>query len=149
MPIWFITLACLWLTGGFIAAGAVALDLRRNPPKMPIMAPVWVITPLYFGPPGYFLYRALTRMEKKPFWAQVFTGTLHCGAGCTLGDICAEFAIFFAGISLAGSVFGTELISDFGLAFLLGIVFQYFSIAPMRGLALGPGILAAIKADAL
>jgi hypothetical protein len=40
-------------------------------------------------------------------------------------------------------------IVDYLFAFAFGIVFQYFTIAPMRGLSLGEGIVAAIKADTL
>jgi hypothetical protein len=36
---------------------------------------------------------------------------------------------------------------DFFLAYALGILFQYYSIAPMRGLSGWPGIKAALKAD--
>ena len=39
-------------------------------------------------------------------------------------------------------------ILDFILAFLLGIVFQYFTIKPMRNLGFKGGLLAAVKADA-
>ncbi|HEY2035021.1 MAG TPA: DUF4396 domain-containing protein [Rhizomicrobium sp.] len=38
---------------------------------------------------------------------------------------------------------------DFILAFFFGIAFQYFTIAPMRGLGLRDGLIAALKADAL
>lgn len=38
-------------------------------------------------------------------------------------------------------------IPDFIFAFLLGIVFQYFTIKPMRGLSVGQGVIAAVKAD--
>jgi len=34
-------------------------------------------------------------------------------------------------------------------AYAFGIVFQYFTIAPMRGLSFGAGVIAAIKADTL
>lgn len=40
-------------------------------------------------------------------------------------------------------------IVDYLFAYAFGIVFQYFSIAPMRGLSVGQGVLAAIKADTL
>ena len=40
-------------------------------------------------------------------------------------------------------------IVDYFFAYAFGIVFQYFTIAPMRGLSLSEGILAAIKADTL
>jgi hypothetical protein len=52
-------------------------------------------------------------------------------------------------INLVGhAIFGTWAL-DFALAFLIGIIFQYFTIAPMRNLSLGQGILAAVKADTL
>lgn len=38
---------------------------------------------------------------------------------------------------------------DYGLAFIFGIAFQCFTIAPMRGLGVGEGIKAALKADTL
>lgn len=38
-------------------------------------------------------------------------------------------------------------IPDFVAAFLLGIVFQYFTIKPMRDLSAWQGIVAAVKAD--
>jgi hypothetical protein len=38
-------------------------------------------------------------------------------------------------------------IPDFIVAFLLGIEFQYFTIKPMRGLSVGQGVIAAVKAD--
>lgn len=128
--------------GGIVAALAVAMDLRKNPPHMWIMIPVWIITPLYFGPPGWWIYRHLR--QAQPFPAKVFIGTLHCGAGCTLGDILAEWLLVAGGVS----EFGWRLSADFVAAFLFGIAFQFFAIAPMRGLSLWPGIKAAIIADA-
>ena len=38
---------------------------------------------------------------------------------------------------------------DYVFAYAFGIVFQYFTIAPMRNLSLGRGIIAAGKADTL
>jgi hypothetical protein len=38
----------------------------------------------------------------KPGWATTAVGVSHCGAGCTLGDIIAEFAIFGLGATIAG-----------------------------------------------
>ncbi len=85
----------------------------------------------------------------KPFWQIVTVGVTHCGAGCTLGDIIAEWTIFWAGWTIAGIALWPEYILDFTLAYLLGIVFQYFAIAPMRNLGFKEGIWAAIKADTL
>ncbi|HEX3831569.1 MAG TPA: DUF4396 domain-containing protein [Solirubrobacteraceae bacterium] len=76
-------------------------------------------------------------------------GVSHCGAGCTLGDIVGAWLVFVVGWELLGLALPAEYIADFSLAFALGIVFQYFSIASMRGLGLRDGIIAAVKADAL
>jgi hypothetical protein len=43
---------------------------------------------------------------------------------------------------------GKDLLA-FGLAYLFGIIFQYFSVAPMRGLGIGEGVVEAIKVDTL
>ena len=43
--------------------------------------------------------------------------------------------------------FGSKLVLDFAFAYILGVAFQYFTIAPMRGLSLGRGIVAALRAD--
>ncbi len=45
-------------------------------------------------------------------------------------------------------IFATWIV-DYLFAFAFGIVFQYFTIAPMRNLSVGQGVVAAIKADAL
>ena len=87
----------------------------------------------------------------------VANGSLHCGSGCALGDICAEWLIF-AFPAVAGafgwkSIFPDRIfavwIVDYLFAYAFGIVFQYFTIAPMRGLSFREGIVAAIKADTL
>jgi len=78
-------------------------------------------------------------------------------SGCIVGDICAEWLVFaFPVIAVAfgwRSIFAEKMfavwIVDFLFAYAFGIVFQYFTIAPMRGLSLGPGLVAAIKADTL
>ena len=85
----------------------------------------------------------------KPFWQQVAVGVTHCGAGCTLGDIIGEWLVFAFGWSLFGEKLYAEMLVDFPLAFGLGIVFQYFTIAPMRSLGLREGLIAAIKADTI
>ncbi len=159
---WLHVVAWFSLAAGFVSAATILVDLRRNPQNMAIMNWVWPITALYAGPFALWTYwrfgrgssrAAIARnggtVAKKPFWAAVLIGVTHCGAGCTLGDIIAEFAIFFAGASIAGSVLLAEFAGDYALAYAIGIVFQYFAIAPMRGLSFGPGVWAAIKADTL
>jgi ABC-type antimicrobial peptide transport system permease subunit len=85
----------------------------------------------------------------KPRWAGTALGVSHCGAGCTLGDIAAEFAVFGIGLTIAGQSLYAEMIGDYLIALALGIVFQYFAIAPGRGLGVGKGLALAAKADVL
>ncbi len=55
----------------------------------------------------------------------------HCGAGCTVGDIIAEFGVFAFGLSILGASLYAAYILDYVVAWTLGIVFQYFVIKPM------------------
>lgn len=163
---WLTWLSIVSLVVAAVTAVVIALDLRRHPQSMAVMNPVWPITALYFGPLALWAYWTMGRQaspamsghdhahhhehkEAKPFWMQTFVGSTHCGAGCTLGDIFAEFLVFFAGITIAGSTFGAQLVLDYAFAFLLGVGFQYASIVPMRGLKPVAGVIAAFKADAL
>jgi hypothetical protein len=85
----------------------------------------------------------------------VLKGASHCGAGCTLGDIFAEWACFvfpivpvwFGWHTLFDEKIFAIWIPDFIAAFLLGIAFQYFTIKPMRDLSIGEGVAQALKAD--
>ena len=91
----------------------------------------------------------------SPFMVAKAAG--HCGSGCCLGDICAEWLAFaFPGIAVAlgwHTLFEHKMyaiwVLDFIFAFAFGIAFQYFSIVPMRKLAPAEGLRAALKADAL
>lgn len=87
--------------------------------------------------------------DSGPTREQVAVADTHCGAGCTLGDIVGEWWIFGAGLMLVGGELGTRLLLDFLLAWAFGVVFQYFTIAPMRGLSFGKGVLQAMRADTL
>ncbi len=151
---------------GGLCAVVIAIDLcAGHPQQMWIMNLVWPITALYAGPLalwGYFTAgRLSTRRavqaakernedppgKKKPFWQMVGLGATHCGAGCTLADLSAEWLLFVFPLTLFGhKIFGSWLV-DYFVALAFGIVFQYFTIAPMRGLSLGKGLLAAAKAD--
>ncbi|WP_219013986.1 MULTISPECIES: DUF4396 domain-containing protein [unclassified Streptomyces] len=100
---------------------------------------------------GSCLCRRPTTSATRPASPAAITavGVSHCGAGCTLGDIIAEFAVFALGVTIGGIALPAECIGDYVLALLLGIGFQYFAIAPMRGLGLRKGLMTAAKADVL
>lgn len=95
--------------------------------------------------------------QSKPFAAMVGEAASHCGSGCTLGDICAEwlaFAIPVIAVWLGWhSIFSDKIfaiwILDYIFAFFFGIIFQYYTIAAMRNLGVAEGIWAAVKADTL
>jgi hypothetical protein len=75
--------------------------------------------------------------------------TTHCGAGCTLGDVIAEFAVYLVPIVLVAAPLLNDYAGDFILAYVFGMFFQYFAIAPMRGLSFWAGLWAAVQADTL
>jgi len=164
-PTWLHVVAWLSLVGACLCGLLVLADMflagRRQ--QMAVMQWVWPITALYAGPlavVGYLRFgrpasprwreqQGLEETPGKPAWASYAVGVSHCGAGCTLGDIVAESVIFLLGIEIAGQALWAEFIGDYVLAVLLGLVFQYYAIAPMRGLGLRDGLVAAAKADVL
>lgn len=139
------SIACS-LVSAMIIAGDIALGHRQ---KMAIMNLVWPVTALYMGPFAVLAYWRFGRSNgaRKAFWEKVFVGDSHCGAGCSIGDFAGGWLVFLTGITVAGSELWADYAVDFLLAYLLGIMFQYFAIAPMRNLSGWAAIQAAIKAD--
>ena len=157
--IWLSIAACLFVVADIFLLG------RRQP--MGVMDAVWPLTLLYWGPlglPFYFSFgRAADSQAQRlaqaqmhrhahgdaepPMWQAVFKGSAHCGAGCALGDFAAEWIAPGLGLVLLGSAMAARLTLSFVLAYAAGIAFQYFAIAPMRGLSFREGVVAAVKAD--
>lgn len=174
-PGWFHALTVAALLVGAGCAAVVGVDVLRHRQKMVVMNVVWPVTALFgtvFTVWAYFRYgrastaQALQRAkaagekmpsESQPFAAVVGKGALHCGAGCMIGDLVAEWlaflvptvAVWFGWHSIFDEKTFAVWVLDFVFAFGLGIVFQYFAIVPMRGLSPGKGIVAALKADTL
>jgi hypothetical protein len=161
-PPWLTALSWAALAVAFASAAWIAYDIYGRGYRqqhMKIMEAVWPVTALYFGPAAAVAYRAWGRPSTyrwqarhgdppdRPGYAGVAVDVCHCGAGCTLGDIIAEFAIFGLGATVAGLALGAEYIGDYLAALILGIFFQYFAIAPMRGLSPRKGLIEAAKAD--
>jgi hypothetical protein len=164
-PTWLSVVA--WMS--LIAAGLSALDIlidiygRRYRQHMGIMEAVWPVTALYFGPLTSWAYRRWGRPRSNRWLEEnrrdappstsrrvsVALGVSHCGAGCTLGDIAAATGVFLAGATLAGHMVFAEMAASYVAAVVLGVLFQYFAIAPMRGLGLWSGLREATKADVL
>jgi hypothetical protein len=180
-PSWLHDLAAWSLTLAFICAAVIVVDELGRPQKMWIMNLVWPLTALFGSVlwlTAYFVWgrdkpraeQALMKQEaqkkagdgkdgemdaKPPFPVMVGKGASHCGAGCTLGDIIAEwFAFGVPAIAVAlgwKTLFSEKLfavwILDYMVAFGIGVMFQYFTIKPMRDLSVKEGIVAALKAD--
>lgn len=122
-----------------ICALIVLVDIfSGHKQKMWIMDIVWPVTALYAGPLALIAYYTIGRksvaekgtkmsghkhkyhamdMRRKSFWQSVVVGTLHCGSGCTLGDIIAEFGLVLFPFAVLGSrLFGSWVV-DYILAF--------------------------------
>lgn len=167
MPAWLLQLSIASLSLGGLCFLFIAADLVKHPQKMWIMNLVWPITALYAGPLALLFYYKVGRLstkkvamavkeqtgrnpsDQKPFWQIVAIGATHCGSGCALGDVVSEWMTFAAPLVIFGQkIFGGWVV-DYVWAYLFGIIFQYFSIKPMKGLSTGQGIWAAIKVDTL
>jgi len=162
-PRWLHLLSAASILLGVACAGLIAVDECRRPQKMWIMNMVWPLTALFGTLIWLAAYFAWGRNappgqaddKTASFPVMVMKGSSHCGAGCTLGDIIAEWAAFrFPALAVWfgwHTAFSEKMfavwIPDFIAAFLLGIVFQYFTIKPMRDLSAWQGIVAAVKAD--
>ncbi|TPE49553.1 DUF4396 domain-containing protein [Amaricoccus solimangrovi] len=176
VPGWLHALSVISLAVAFGCSLIIIVDEWRDPQHMWIMNLVWPLTALFAGPialAGYYTYgklaaqsRVKPAMERDepmpnkkltPFPAKVGKGATHCGAGCALGDMIAEWlaflvpavAVWFGWHSLFGEKIFAVWILDYIFAFGLGIAFQYFTIKPMRGLSVKDGLIQAVKADAL
>lgn len=159
----------LSLAIAFLCAIIISADEQRHPQKMWIMNIVWPVTGFYFSVFALWAYYRIGRgiskdhleqdktkhkkqegqARRSPTWAQTAISVSHCGAGCTIGDIIAEFTIFGLGLTILGKPIYAEYAGDLFLAWLLGIVFQYFTIKPMRDLSVGRAVITAVKADTL
>jgi hypothetical protein len=175
IPDWFHWLSIASLSLAILCAIGIAIHETRDPQHMWIMNIVWPLVALFgsliavWGYCRYGLLATHKAMEaakkrndtppnkRKPFAAAVGIGASHCGSGCALGDLIAEFAalafptvaVWFGWHWLFAEKIFAVWVLDFILAFGFGIAFQYFTIAPMRGLGLRDGLIAAAKADTL
>jgi len=166
IPGWINVLAIASLLAGLACAAWIAFDEMQHPQYIWIMNLVWPITALYGGVLALWFYYAYGRerthhpaakKEDPPFSVMVAKGALHCGSGCTVGDILAEWlaffvpavAVWFGYTTLFSEKMFAVWILDFVLAFVFGIAFQYYTIKPMRNLSVRDGLVAALKADTL
>ncbi|HET6882528.1 MAG TPA: DUF4396 domain-containing protein [Pirellulales bacterium] len=163
MYYWLNVIAWASLFVGVGSSLVIVVDLLAgHRHKMAIMNIVWPVTALYLGPLalwGHWESLGMGADDKarkqnagvgqRPLWQKAVLATTHCGAGCTLGDIIGEWGVFAMGATIAGSMLLTDYLVDFALAYLLGIIFQFLTIVPMKHLPPGKGLWEAIKVDTL
>ena len=176
IPTWLHIIAIISLLVCCLIALVIVFDEMRRPQHMWIMNLVWPLTALFGSVIALWAYLRYGRLATRevvhsamqrgddppskwltPFPVIVGKGSAHCGSGCCLGDICAEWLVFAVpGIAVAfgwKSIFPEKMfavwIVDYLFAFGFGILFQYFTIKPMRNLSVGQGIVQAFKADTL
>jgi hypothetical protein len=115
----------MFLALGVLSAALIALHETRAPQKMWIMNVVWPVSGLYAGPLALAFYARYGRPQsgKASFPVMAAKGTLHCGAGCTLGDVIAEgIAVAVPGVAFAfgwQSVFAEKIFAIWVLDFVL------------------------------
>jgi Domain of unknown function (DUF4396) len=86
---------------------------------------------------------------RRPRWQAVAVATTHCGSGCVVGDIVAEFFLLAVPLTLWGKPIFAAWVIDYLFAFAFGIAFQYFTIKPMKKLTAGEALWTAVKIDSL
>lgn len=127
IPAWLYAVSTVALAIAGLSAIVIVIDiLAGHRQHMWIMNLVWAITALWAGPIALWAYFRIGRLsthramraarqkgeeppsKNKPFAVDVALAATHCGAGCCLGDIVAEWIVFFIPLVLFGQkVFGT------------------------------------------
>jgi hypothetical protein len=170
---WLHPLSWVTVLLGIISFVVVAVDIaRRAPPPMTVMRYVWPINALWAGVFGIWAYWMIGRTgprssapsatmnmgspemkamsaPARPHWQSVATGTLHCGAGCTLADMVGPFVFRALPFTVAGSLVFGEWTLDYILALAAGATFQYGALSPMLGQTGLPVWWRALKVDSL
>ncbi|WP_082235334.1 DUF4396 domain-containing protein [Halobacillus massiliensis] len=143
---------------GFISFIVVLADVIKHPQMMAVMNIVWPINSLFFGPINIWAYYKWGRIKAKNLdnednrgtAAMNFMSTSHCSSGCAFGDIIGVPIVAITGITIAGAAIYAHFAVEFVLAYLFGIIFQFFAIYPMnKDKGIFENFKDSIKADSL
>lgn len=151
--------------GAFVSGGQILFrHLRaRHRLKMPIMEAVEPVTALHFGPLaicGYYRFGRTTsahwlmehdldRPPDKPGWAPSPSGSATAEPGAPPGRHHRRVRRVRPRCHRRRDRTALRLPRDYLMAVLLGVIFQYFAIAPLRSLGVRDGLKAAVQADVL
>jgi len=115
--VWFILVA--------VSVAYVAWDAWRNNPEMKVMKLGWVLSTLFLGPVGLFLYVVGCKEPRRgaherfvtPLWRQALGSTIHMIGGDGTGIIVAA--------AITG-LLGLPMIVDFAIEYVAGFAFGLF-----------------------
>ncbi|MFD1174445.1 DUF4396 domain-containing protein [Oceanobacillus picturae] len=150
------TISWIALSIGIISSAIIIVDIIKHPQHMKVMNLVWPINGWFFGPFAlwaYFKWGRLNakdseREDRRKTPAKVFVSTSHCAGGCTVGDAAGVPFVALTGFTIVGSTLFAHYLVEFILAYLVGIIFQYYAIYPMnKDLGKKGALKSAIKAD--
>lgn len=117
----------LW---GVLVVAALAIAVRdldeRNREIAPLMKAVWILTVLYSGPIGLWVYWSTGRKQIRAdsIWRRGARSTAHCYSGCGAGEI--------AGIVVAAGVLALGTWWVAGVTFVLAYAFGYaLTVGPL------------------
>ncbi|KHE67579.1 DUF4396 domain-containing protein, partial [Halobacillus sp. BBL2006] len=139
------------LSIGLICSIIIIVDVIRHPQMMKVMNFVWPINGWFFGPIALWTYFKWGRLKSKDNEredhrerpAKVFVSTSHCAGGCTFGDAVGVPIVALTGLTIAGSTLFAHYTVEFILAYIFGIIFQFYAIYPMNK---EKGVMGSIKA---
>jgi Domain of unknown function (DUF4396) len=134
------TISWIFLGIGLLSSLLILVDVFKHPQKMKIMNVVWPINGWFFGPIALWTYfkwgrvkaKDLEKEDHRGHGAKVFVSTSHCSAGCSFGDAVGVPIVAMTGLTIAGSTLLAHYTVEFILAYLFGVIFQFYSIYPMN-----------------
>lgn len=109
----------VWAVAVALSVALLLWDLsRKNPGIPPLMKAVWMLSVLYSGPLGLWIYWKSGRRQivADTIWRRGWRSTAHCYSGCGAGEI--------LGLTLAVGVFALDTaavaLMTFCFAYLFG-----------------------------
>lgn len=166
------TTAYVCIAAGVLCFFVILTDVALHPQQMKVMNIVWPVTALYSGPIGVAAYYIIGRetgehaamniqdtgkkhhhhamhQQQPVTTSAIIKSSLHCGAGCTAGDMLAAVFLTLVPIAILGNSLYNSWLVEFAFAFIAGIIFQYYAVKPMKNLPPGKALVTALKADTL
>jgi len=123
------TLAAVWLLAVLISTALLLWDIRQhNSQTMGLMRVVWILTVVYAGPLGLWVYWFSGRRQipRDSVWRRGWRSVAHCYSGCGAGEIIGVLVTLgLLGLSTWPVAITTFLLAyTFGYALTVGPLMQ-------------------------